>query len=47
MHQPGVAQLAAVFTFTKLILYGSGLPLAVVGFFVHVMKTIPFKGLKA
>ena len=39
MHEPAFAQLASIFTVTKLVLYASGLLLAVGGFLVRVMKT--------
>jgi hypothetical protein len=41
MHGPGFAQLASVFTITKLVLYASGLLLAIGGFLVRVLKTVP------
>jgi hypothetical protein len=37
-HEQALAQLASIFTVTKLILYGTGLLLAVVGFLVRVMR---------
>jgi hypothetical protein len=39
IHEPAFAQLASIFTVTKLVLYASGLLLAVGGFLVRVMKT--------
>jgi hypothetical protein len=39
VHEPAFAQLASIFTVTKLVLYASGLLLAVGGFLVRVRKT--------
>ena len=39
MHEPAFAQLASIFTVTKLVLYASGLLLTVGGFLVRFMKT--------
>jgi hypothetical protein len=39
VHEPAFAQLASFFTVTKLVLYASGLLLAVGGFLVRVRKT--------
>lgn len=41
LHEPAFAQLASIFTVTKLVLYASGLFLAVGGFLVRVMRTAP------
>ncbi|HEY7211476.1 MAG TPA: hypothetical protein VH477_14470 [Bryobacteraceae bacterium] len=41
MHGPAFARLASLFTVTKLILYASGLLLAIGGFLVRAMKTVP------
>ena len=41
MHELALAQMASIFTVTKLVLYASGLLLAVGGFLVRVMKTTP------
>jgi len=41
MHEPAFAQLASVFTITKLVLYASGLLLAIGGFLVRALKTVP------
>ena len=38
MHEPAFAKLASVFTVTKLILYASGLFLAIAGFVMRVMN---------
>jgi hypothetical protein len=38
MHEPVLAQLASIFTVTKLFLYASGLLLAVGGFLVRTMQ---------
>ena len=40
MHEPALAQLASIFTVTKLVLYASGLLLAVGGILGRVMKTV-------
>jgi hypothetical protein len=40
MQAPALALLASVFTVTKLVLYASGLLLAVVGFLARVLKTV-------
>jgi hypothetical protein len=39
MQEPALAQLASIFTVTKLLLYASGLLLAIGGFLVRVMRT--------
>ena len=39
IHEPALVQLASIFTVTKLVLYASGLLLAVGGFLLRVMKT--------
>ena len=41
MHEPAVAQLASIFTVTKLVLYAAGLLLAACGFLVRIIKTAP------
>jgi hypothetical protein len=41
LHEPAFAQLASIFTVTKLVLYASGLFLAVGGFVARVMRTAP------
>ena len=41
MHELALAQMASIFTVTKLVLYASGLLLAVGGFLVRVIKTAP------
>jgi hypothetical protein len=41
LHEPVLALFASIFTVTKLILYGTGLLLAVVGFLVRVMRSRP------
>ena len=41
IHEPAFAQLASIFTVTKLVLYASALLLAVGGFLVRVMRTAP------
>ena len=38
MHEPALVQLASVFTVTKLLLYASGLLLAIGGFLVRVVN---------
>ena len=38
MHEPALVQLASVFTVTKLVLYASGLLLAISGFLVRVVN---------
>jgi hypothetical protein len=38
IHEPNFTQLASIFTVTKLVLYASGLLLAVGGFLVRVMN---------
>jgi hypothetical protein len=38
MHEPAFVQLASVFTVTKLVLYASGLLLAIGGFLMRVMN---------
>jgi hypothetical protein len=43
-HEQVLAQLASIFTVTKLILYGAGLLLAVVGFLVRGMRPQPARG---
>jgi hypothetical protein len=40
MDEPAFAQLASVFTVTKLVLYASGLLLAIGGFLFGVMKPV-------
>jgi len=40
MDEPALAQLASVFTVTKLVLYASGLLLAIGGFLFGVMKPV-------
>jgi hypothetical protein len=40
-QEPALAQLASIFTVTKLILYASGLLLAAGGFVARVMKADP------
>jgi hypothetical protein len=39
MHEPSFAQLASVFTIAKLVLYASGLLLAIGGFLMRVRQT--------
>jgi len=41
MHEPAFAQLASVFTVAKLVLYASGLVLAIGGFVMRLLKTVP------